>query len=569
MSEKKGPQIDFTTFVNHEELTNHLKALAEAYPELATLNSIGKSIQGRDLWMIEITNKAVGGAPEEKPGYYIDGITHPEEVSGAMVSLYTAWYLLTNYGTDPLVTRLLDWQVFYILPAVNPDGMEIALRGGFHEWIGNGRYMPGEEQFGPGLHYGDVNGDGLVMDMRIPDEDGEWKVSEKDPRLLIPRLPYEFGGEYYRMMPEGMIEDFDGVEIPIPRPMDGNLNRNYPYKWFPEYRQYGAGEYPMSEPEIEAVVKFLLKHNNIAGAINYHTNAGAVLLPFETGEGGMPYEDQVVFRMIGEMGAEMTGYGLIADESDFNLPNAKERTGTSTGVLYVQQGITALVTELWDVYKESGIEKESFFQHRPWSEDDMLKLLKFNDEKANGESFVDWTPFEHPQLGPVEIGGWKRMFMFRNPPAGEYLADMCHKNALFSLHHAALAPCVRLKDVTVTPVSDGVFKIEAVVANKGFLPTYVTRQAVHADAVEPVEAALELGDGVELVSGKLATELGQLAGRSERGMKYSRFREWHATAKKVEWVVRLIGADKGEVVVRSLSQRGGIDVQSLTLEPAA
>ena len=84
--------------------------------------------------------------------------------------------------------------------------------------------------------------------------------------------------------------------------------------------------------------------------------------------------------------------------------------------------------------------------------------------------------------------------------------------------------------------------------------------------MKPVEAVLELGDGVELVAGKLTVELGQLAGRSERGMKYSRFREWHATAKKVEWVVRLAGANRGEVAVRSVSQRGGTDEQSLTLK---
>ena len=62
----------------------------------------------------------------------------------------------------------IDEQVFYIVPRVNPDGAEIVQTLPFYEWIGNGRYLPGEEQFGAGLHYADVNGDGLIVDMRHP-----------------------------------------------------------------------------------------------------------------------------------------------------------------------------------------------------------------------------------------------------------------------------------------------------------------------------------------------------------------------------------------------------------------
>ncbi|MCB0053850.1 MAG: hypothetical protein KDE24_30380, partial [Caldilinea sp.] len=97
-----------------------------------------------------------------------------EEICGTSVAVYTAWTLLSEYGRDPLVTRLLDEQVFYIVPRVNPDGAEIVQTLPFYEWIGNGRYLPGEEQFGAGLHYADVNGDGLIVDMRIRDDAGEW-----------------------------------------------------------------------------------------------------------------------------------------------------------------------------------------------------------------------------------------------------------------------------------------------------------------------------------------------------------------------------------------------------------
>jgi murein tripeptide amidase MpaA len=563
MADSEGFALEFNRYYDCEELTYTLKELAAAYPGLATLQSIGKSFRGRDVWLLEVTNKA-NGEPGTKPGYYIDAVTHAEEVSGSLVALYTAWYLLTQYGTDEMVTRLLDWQTFYIVPVVNPDGMEICLKDAFYEWIGNGRYRPGEDQVGEGLHYADVNGDGIIVDMRIRDEKGEWKVSDKDARIMVHREPYEYGGEYYRLLPEGYVDAFDGAEIPIPRPMDGNLNRNYPYRWGPENEQYGAGEYPLSEPEILAVTQFILAHQNIVGALNYHTNAGAILLPFETGEGGMPFEDQAVFRRLGDMGAETTGYGLIADEKDFNLPNVPRRLGTSGGLLYVQLGVLAVVTELWDVYTESGIQKDWFFPIRPLSEEESLKLLKWSDEQLDGEGYVDWTPFEHPQLGEVEIGGWRRLFMFRNPP-GRRLKEMCHKNALFTLRHALMAPRLHVLDVTITPLANDLFRVEAVIENLGYLPTHVTRQAINAEAVSPVVAELRLEEGVELVAGKGQVELGHLAGRSERAMNYSRFIDWHACARKAEWVVRLRDGDLADIEVQAISQRAGRDAKRLSL----
>ena len=77
--------IDFAKYYRHEEVIDHLRALADAYPELVTMSSIGRSFRDRDLWIMEITNKKTG-APGTKPAYYIDAVTHPEEVSGAMVA---------------------------------------------------------------------------------------------------------------------------------------------------------------------------------------------------------------------------------------------------------------------------------------------------------------------------------------------------------------------------------------------------------------------------------------------------------------------------------------------------
>jgi MOSC domain-containing protein YiiM len=65
--------------------------------------------------------------------------------------------------------------------------------------------------------------------MRIPDANGAWKICHTEPRLLVRREPTETGGQYYRLLPEGRIENYDGVQIQIQRSKEGlGLNRNFP-----------------------------------------------------------------------------------------------------------------------------------------------------------------------------------------------------------------------------------------------------------------------------------------------------------------------------------------------------
>jgi len=321
--------FDCSRYYNYEYLKSIVLGWETTYSELIRVYSIGKSHQARDLWMLEITSP-IGPEADRKPGFFVDANTHPEELAGSNVALYIAWRLLSEYGKDEMITRLLDTRTFYILPRLNPDGAEIVMTTPFYEYIGNGRYLPGDEQVGPGLHYADINGDGVIVDMRIKDDDGEWKVSEKDPRLMIQRKPDEFGGEYYRIIPEGWIEEYDGAEIIIPKPQDGNLNRQYPYGWGPEGEQYGSGDYPLSEPEIEAVVRFHTAHPNIAGAINYHTNAGIILPPTHIAGKPVPFADRSLIERIGKMGEEATGYSVLTSEESFSWPGMHPRMGTAT-----------------------------------------------------------------------------------------------------------------------------------------------------------------------------------------------------------------------------------------------
>ena len=209
-----------------------MTGLAAAYPALATLEVIGNSWRGRDIHCMTITNAATG-PHDSKPAFYIDGGIHAEEVATTQTAVYTIWHLLTQYGDDADVTWLLDNLAFYIIPRINPDGAEISLKTA-HHWCGNGRYLPGEEQT-RGLCQHDIDGDGLIVQMRLQDPAGEWRVSPDDPRLMVQREPGEVDrGPYYRLYREGEIRgDWDGVHIEVEKPRDGNLNRNFPAGWAP------------------------------------------------------------------------------------------------------------------------------------------------------------------------------------------------------------------------------------------------------------------------------------------------------------------------------------------------
>jgi len=564
--------IDFTAYFRYDDLTRHLHGLEDAYPSLAALSSIGKSHRGRDVWLMTITNRATG-PDSDKPAFYIDANIHAEEVSTTSVALYTIWYLLTQYGQNAEVTWLLDNLTFYIIPRFNPDGAEISLTMP-HHWCGNGRYLPGEEQT-RGLCQHDINGDGLIVEMRIEDAAGEWKVSKADPRLMMLRQPGEVGdGPYYRMYREGEIRGaWDGKAFEIEKPRDGNMNRNFPAGWRPEFRQYGAGDYPLSEPEALAVAQFILSHKNIAGIQNYHTHGGVHLRPsLVAPDSAIPRNDLAMYKTIGAMGTALTGYPVISVYEEFTSDPDQPRVGSLMQWTYDELGIVTFSTELWNPERAAGFAEPAKYQLRARSEEDEVALLRYNDAHLGGKGFVNWTPFDHPQLGRVEIGGWTHMFTFRNPPpasfattdeAKSWLPDMCHKNCLFTLKHAACSPLIRITDVQSEALGANLHKITATVSNQGYLPTYLTEMSLKHNTSDEVVAAIA-GDGVDVIMGLPEQRIGHLAGRDERAAAWSPWmRDWHTTTKQVQWLAR--APSGASITVTASAERGGTHRQQLII----
>ncbi len=560
------PALSFDKYYTYAELTAAMQQLAAAYPKLAKVYSVGQSPEGRELWLMELTNSDTGSA-SHKPGYYADGNHHAGEVTGSMVALYMINQLLTGYEHDGKLRQLLDDYVFYILPRVSPDGSEVYLTTPDTLRSAPRHYPWSEPQ--PGLHAADVNGDGEILLMRVKSPLGEWKAADSDPRLMQKRLPDEDEGEYYRLYTEGYIEGDAKLPIKLaPHKWGLDLNRNYPCEWGLESRQPGAGAYPLSEPETRAVADFVLAHPNIASVVTFHTTGGVILRPPGTcPEKQAPQRDVAMFKAIGEMATVETGYPCCNIFDEFLQDSVNFSSGAFDDWLYQHLGVPAYTVELWDLASRAGVQ---VWPRKPKTDqeqsEDYAKILAWIDQEMGGEGFVPWTPFEHPQLGAVEIGGFQVKELVQNCPP-RFLAEECQKSARFCYRQAKTMPKVMLADVQTVRVDEHTWKVSALVQNSGYLPTFLTQSALDQKTAKPVKARVAVSEGARVQS-CVEIEVGHLEGRAGRASFFANgsFRTGKElpSEKAVHWIIS--GAQAGdEVTVIAESEKGGTVSQTISL----
>jgi hypothetical protein len=573
-------EIDFGRYPLYEELEDILLKLNVGYPGLTELYSIGKTLQGRDLWVVEVTNEETGAA-SEKPGLWIDGNTHSSEPAGTNVCLKTIWYLCNGYGSDEFVTELLDTRAFYVLPRVNPDGAEVFLTEPYHYTAGgvdNPDFLDGE-----GHYEEDVDGDGSSAYMRWRDPNGDWKISRKDHRLMIKREPEdaEEEGPFYKVMREGLfLKHKPGKEITMaPKRFLGGTNRNYPAHWAPGGLPLGgAGPFPLWEREPRAIADFWASHPNLSGCHTFHTSGGLILRESNAHpdtwfqEQGLE-ADLAAYKEIARIGEELTGYPGISIYDEFTFEDDRPfRRGCATSFFYEHLGAYVFSVELWDwpwmlglghFRERGGVE----FDWGRLGEEDQLKELQWIDENHPG-GFIPWEPYEHPQLGPVEIGGVERKYTRRNPPPGKWLEYEVDKCLMFALRHAALLPLLRITEASVEKVAPRVFKVAARIANKGYLPTNVTQMAVKIKAAKPAVAELKLPDDAELVTGHEKVDLGHLEGRSAKLLlpRVIGADVVDRTRSQVEWVVKTDTDETLEATIEARCPRAGTHRARVTLQ---
>ena len=184
-------------------------------------------------------------------------------------------------------------------------------------------------------------------------------------------------------------------------------------------------------------------------------------------------------------------------------------SGAADDWAYDHLGVFSWTTEFWDVIKiATGTKQSTHFWYTGPTEAEELAVLKWADEH-HPEMSVAWYPFEHPQLGSVELGGWDEMRTWANPPLGQLAAEV-QGHPDFAIHQALAAPELEIVHTNVVELGSDTWRVEAGLANTGWLPTYVTERARKEHLVRPIVATL---DGAEVLGGTSRLELGQLAGR--------------------------------------------------------
>ena len=533
--------VSWNRYNDHAGITEICKKIAAAHPDLAKLQSIGKSFKGRDIWCLTITDFKKGNA-DQKPGMYIDGNIHSNEVQGAEFSLYTAWYLTETFKDTRFIKELLADKVFYIVPTINPDGRDSY----FHEPNTGSSPRSGVipvDNDRDGLldedGYDDLDKDNEILLMRRKTATGRYRVDPTDPRRMIQVGPDE-KGDYELLGLEGKDDDGDGAINEDGYTFQYDPNRDWGWGWQPNYIQNGAYKYPFSLPETRAVMDFVMKHPNIAGAQSYHNAGGMILRGPGDPTDQVTYnpQDIQVYDIIAKKGEELIpGYRYLIVHKDLYAAY-----GGELDWFYGGRGIYTYSNELWTPFLMYNKDATRNPQDNTNFQFDSYLLFK--------DAFVDWHEYDHPQYGKIEIGGFKKNFGRAHP--GFLLESDAHRNMAFTIYHAYHTPLLNIDTVTEKDLGNGLKEVTAVISNSRIMPTHSSH-----DLKYKIERPDHISiSGVKAVAGMIVenTDLNITAEQTSNPEKIEIANIPGLSTVTVRWVVQ----GNGKYTITVDSKKGGV-----------
>jgi len=513
---------------DHAELNAAILAIAGAHPDRAQTFAIGSSRAGREVLGLRLSG-ANSGAPARPGILLVAGLDGARAYTSSM-ALDHAMRLANEYGSDDAITALLDTTTVYVLPRLDADACEARFTAPLAEVSATGRGVDNDRDSRSGEDPpADVNGDGFISSMRVVDPEGEWLADPTDPRAMREAKGDEGERGHWKVYTEG--HDADGDErVAEDAPLDAVLNRNFPRGW--EEHAPDAGIYPTHEPQVRSMAEFLLDHTDIALVMTYGDEGNLVEDPESQGddgpsqrgsfETGVFESDLPVYAEIGSRYSKLTGN---------ETKGLGEQGGSFQGFAYHHRGLFCLDIDPWsvplDAELEAGDEEESdetAAEHEnideeeqeeaPEAGDDAKRLVWF-DLNGQADAYIPWTAFDHPQLGAVEIGGF-RPYALVEPPAA-ILAEITAKHFEFLLTLGAYLPRLELTEVEGKSLGSGLYEINAVLENNALLPQ-PSHAGVRSRTVRPARVRLSLPQGAELLGGRaeeLVMNLDAVNGRHE------------------------------------------------------
>lgn len=537
--------LRFDRYYDYEEVVEALNVLHKAFPDLTSLESIGESEEGLKIYALTINNKNTG-AKHDKPGVWLDGNIHGNEIQAGEVCLYYANMLLTRYGKNEQITKAVDDNVHYIIPVVNVDGRWHFFKNAHTPNSSRSIRVPKDDD-GDGLFDedapDDLDGDGNICQMRIKDPNGRYKPDPEDARIMVRVKPGE-KGEYTILGLEGIDNDGDGE---FNEDAEGYLdpNRNWGYNWQPPYVQRGAGNFPFSGLGIKALDEFAAKHPNIIVNFSFHNTGGMWLRAPADDKTHIPGSDIAAYDVIGKEAIKITpGYVY--------MPSYKlyPTYGDSDGQMFFVHGSYTFVGELFMREQESYHEKDDkpTASKKSSRTERSREYLKFNDKVAQGELYKEWKTYNHPVYGEIEIGGWVKMSS--RLPHPFMLPDLVHRNASVVLMAANETPEIEINAFEIKKLDNNLNRVRVRLKNKNGLST-MTAQAVK-DKLYTIDH-LKVSGAQVIAGGKINNyRLDQVAYKKHKPEVQFFAIPGHSTVE-YEFIVQ----GKGEIKLEYISQKAG------------
>jgi hypothetical protein len=574
-----------------EQVGKWIGSLKSAHTGKVSSTVIATSPGGRPVTLIEIGNET-GKAEKSNPSVFVGANFEGTRLLATEGALRLAEIILA----DPSNYDSLNW---YIVPVGNPDAAARYFRAPFFVDPRNDQPVNDDrdeqtDEDGPN----DLNGDGYITRMRQKHPDGTWIVSEKDPRVMREADPSKGERGVYKLYTEGTDEDSDGkYNEDGPGGTDVGLNFPFLFQYFTE----PSGLYPGSAPESYGVMKFVFEHPDIAmifsfGSTNFcmtppkggrkgeadlnrlrvpermasrfglspsrtytmeelvahfkeafpgeNIDESAIAGFLDLGAAVNPQEGDLVFYK--KYAADYADY--LKEQGDVNARFTPEpaRGGSFELWGYFDVGVPVFSMDLWGIPKP-GPDSVQVRGGAPHPDGDQagdeetekeLALLAFSDSLLDRTGFVEWQSYDHPTLGPVEIGGF-RPGLFQTPPYA--MADsLLSRQVPWILHLAGELPDLHIFDTRVTDLGSGTYQLEAWIENRSLIPfpTYMGKRNR-----QPAPAVLILeGEPVELISGTLRTPVRSVEGNSR---------------VKLGWVIHT--EDRAEIILNLTSRNAGSD----------
>jgi len=575
-----------------------------AFPQLTQAQSPGYRTPDQALTWIKqfeqnhpgvVTSTTITSTPGERPLRMLrigkdpqsNQVTNPSIFVGANLEgnrpLATegAIFLAETILSDPANYDSLNW---YILPLGNPDAAAKFFEAPLFE-VSRNDHPTNDDKDNlvdeDGVN--DLNGDGWITKMRVIQPDGEWIISDTDPRLMQKADPKKGEQGLYKIYTEGSDDDGDGL-YNEDGPGGTNVGINFPQLF--KHHTADGGLFPGSTPESYAIMKFVFDHPDIAMIVSFGSTNWCHTPP----KGGRKGEKDLnkirlserqarqfnldqnrtytlkelveIFnaenpqsnidegRLMGYLGlgaalnpqaGDLLFYEKYASEYKAFLKEqgadkkridpAPAKDGSFELWGYFQVGVPVFSMDLWGVSKkDSGSVEEA--------------MLDFVDSQPGNKGFAEWEAFDHPTLGPVEIGGFVP-YMETTPPY-EWTDSLLNLQVPWILKLAGELPDLSIYETHTTAKGNGIYQLDIWIENSAFIP-FPTDMGSRNRQPAPAVLTLE-GEQMKFISGYRRTPISSVGGKA-----------------RIKTTLIIQMEKPGDIILKLESKTAGHDFQTINI----